>query len=187
MKRTVFTLLCFAGVALFTQCKKDSGTADCSSLTDDQILIDGKAYSWETGMYHSCGQAPNSDGTTFGYGFVRDAKNGVGSTLNMPTIGFKFSIAPAPNTTKTYTADDGMWILSSTTPPDNRVKVTMNNYQGKYSLSEYWFSQSDAGTITVTTNSAGAVTINFSDLKLVRSGGQVTDKMALCAKNLVCH
>lgn len=187
MKRIALTLASLAILAIFTQCKKDSGTADCSSLTDDQILIDGRAYSWETGLFHSCGQVPNSDGTTFGYGFTRDAKFGSGSTLNLPTIGFRFSIAPAPGTTKTYTADDGMWLLSSTTPPDNRVKVTMNNYQGKYALSEYWFSQNDAGTITVTADAGGAVKINFSDLKLVRSGGQVTEKMPLCAQNLVCH
>ena len=188
MKKIVFySLSCFL-ITAFTQCKKsdsNNNNASCTSISNDIILMDGNEFSFAASQPTACA-ATTLNGTP-GYVHYFSVGTGSGSTLNQPDINILFSSAPTPGTTTTFTIDDGGWQLASTPPPVGKVTFRMNNYQGSGGFTEYWFGDSQSGTINVSMDGAGNATFNFTDVKLVKSGGSLTDRKSVCGKNLICH
>lgn len=177
-------------IALFSQCKKDdddkkNNNVSCNSISNDEFLIEGKKYAFASNQATNCAQT-NIGGASW-YTHFRTLIYQEGTTLIMPDINITLGSVPANGTTTTFTLDNGAWQANTTLPSDGKATFRMNNYQDQYGYSQYWFSDGQSGTFEVTMGNDGKPTFNFTEIKLVRSGGSLDDRLVVCGKNIVCH
>ncbi|MCF8275693.1 MAG: hypothetical protein K9J17_03075 [Flavobacteriales bacterium] len=186
---TKFSIVLLVAVAAILQgCVKDKtdvGSLTCADLTDDLIIIDGKAFPWHEAGAYNCGQTPINGAVWFTH--LRDVIYGSGSTLIIPAINVTLSSVPPAGQTTTYQLDNGMWQIASTAAPAGLATFRMNFYEETEDDQSSWFSDSDSGTVEATADANGNVTLNFSDVQLVMNGGLLTNRKSICGKNLICH
>lgn len=168
-----------------TKDKKDVGSLTCSDLTDDLVIIDGKAFPWHEAGTYSCGQTPINGAVWFTH--LRDVIYGSGSTLIIPAINITLSSVPPAGQTTTYQLTNGSWQVSGTAAPAGLATFRMNFYEETPDNQSNWFSDSESGTVQATADASGNVTLNFSDVELVMNGGLLTNRKKICGQNLICH
>lgn len=188
MKNAISVLLMVAFGAIMNGCNTDNpdvGSLNCADLTDDLIIIDGKAFPWHAAGTYNCGQTPINGAVWVSH--LRDVIYGSGSTLIIPAINITLSSVPPAGQTTTYQLDNGMWQISSNPAPAGLATFRMNFYEETPDNQSSWFSDSDSGTVQATADANGNVTLNFSDVQLVMNGGLLTNRKSICGKNLICH
>ena len=187
MKIPTYAAIAFATL-LISSCAKDNpdtGSLTCADLTDDLIIIDGKAFPFHTAGAHSCGQTPINGAIWVTH--LRDVIYGSGSTLIIPAINVTLSSVPPAGQTTTYQLDNGMWQISGTAAPAGLATFRMNFYEETEDNQSSWFSDDQSGTVQATADASGNVTLNFSDVQLVMNGGLLSNRKKICGQNLVCH
>lgn len=186
MKNLALPMLLLAASISFYSCEKDT-TGDgltCADLTDDVVIIDGKAFEFHTSGAYGCGEGNINGGTHLIH--FRDMIYGSGNTLIIPVMNIALSSVPPLGATTTYQLDNGMpWQISAPAVV-GRAALRIYNHEETPELQENWFSDSESGTIAVTSDSNGNVTYNFS-VQLVKNGGQLTDRKTVCGQNIVCR
>jgi hypothetical protein len=189
MKNYMFLAFGLITASLIPSCTPDdgddAGSLTCADLTDDVIIIDGKAFPFHTSGTHNCGQTTINGATWFTN--FRDVIYGTGSTLIIPAINITLSSVPPAGQTTTYTLDNGMWQVSGSAAPAGLATFRMNNYEESEDMQSNWFSDGESGTVQATADASGNVTLNFSDVRLVESGGLLSNRKSICGQNIVCH
>lgn len=186
MRQSPFRFLLFVLTLTFAACEKDTegDGLTCDDLTDDVVIIDGKAFEFYAAGAYNCANT-NINGATWVTHF-RDMIYGSGSSLIMPVLNITLSSPPPASATTTYQLDNGMpWQLGSTVVT-GKATIRVNNHEETPEVQENWFSDSESGTVDVTVAADGTITYNFS-VQLVKNGGLLTDRKTVCGKNIVCR
>lgn len=173
---------------VFSGCDQDDpdvGSLTCADLTDDLIIIDGKAFPFHAGGTYNCGQTPINGAVWFSH--LRDVIYGSGSSLIIPAINITLSSVPTAGQTTTYQLTNGGWQVSGNPAPAGLATFRMNFYEETPDNQSSWFSDDQSGTVEATADVNGNITLNFSDVQLLMNGGLLTNRKSICGKNIVCH
>jgi hypothetical protein len=184
-------------ILVISACKKEEkkeeetitpASPTCSSIADNSMLMDGKEFKVVTTQVLQC-VTTNINGSSW-YTHMRTVSHGSGTNTIQPDINITLSSVPPNGTTTSYTVDNGMWQISSSPAPEGKATIRMGNYYDN-GTQEYWFGDTlSGGSLKVTMDENGVAKFNLSDIKLVRSGGNIyneKDRKKICGKNLLCN
>lgn len=180
------TLLMLAFSVMVASCEKDTegDGLTCDDLTDDVMIVDGKAFTRHDDGATICVETTLNGGTRLTHN--RTMIYGSGSTLIMPLINITLSSVPPVGQTTTYTVDNGSpWAINGG-PVEGRALVRVDNHEESPEVQENYYSYNESGTIDVTVSAAGIVTYDFSIL-LTKSSFSSEPPKRFCVKNFRCQ
>jgi len=184
MKRYPNTLLMLALSVMVASCEKDTegDGLTCADLTDDTMIVDGKAFLPNETRITMCAETNIYGGTWLTS--RRPMIHGSGTDSNTPEVAVTLSSLPPVGQTTTYVVDNGQpWMLFEP-PIEGRATVRVTDYSASNGWPEDWWCNSESGTVDVTVDNDGTVTYNFSVI-LVKATSDPDPKI-FCVKNMVC-
>jgi len=216
MKKVIFVILTLCFGVFFTQCTKDSenpapntnqnsnnngsnnqnnngsNSGSCPGIEDNQIKIGDEVFVKDevtANQYlHICMEY---DFAQTGTPFLKHERSlyfKEGDFINSPSVNIILGHVPESGTTVSYTLDNGIWaLLNSTASSTGKARISIDAYKTKNKTTQSWFSNEDSGIIEATADADGKVTFSFSDVKLVRNGGPLDEKLVICGKNILCQ
>lgn len=179
-------LLLLALPIMLASCEKDTegDGLTCDDLTDDVMIVDGKAFVRHNDGATICVETTLNGGTRLTHN--RTMIYGSGSTLIMPLINITLSSLPPVGQTTTYTVDNGLpWAVNGG-PTEGRAIVRVDNHEETPEVQENWYSYNDSGIIEVTVDNDGIVYYNFS-IMLVKGSFSTDEPKRFCVKNFRCQ
>lgn len=184
MRYLSVSVLLFSTALLFSSCEEDTegDGLSCADLTDNVVIIDGKAFTLYEAYPVNCGPISPFGAPRQVHG--RALTYGSGSTLIRPDLVITLCNVPPVGTT-TYQLDNGLWLLSGDTVV-NKATLRVNAHEETPDVQENWFSDAESGTVDVTVDASGNIVYNFS-VQLVKNGGQLTDRKTVCGQNITCN
>lgn len=169
-----------------------SSNIACQGVADDQIRIGDEIFVRDTETHNSylniCMEYDFSSSGTIFLKHERSLYFKDGDFINAPAINILLGDVPPPGTTKTYTLDEGMWILpNSEISSAGKARISIDAYYTRNKHKQSWFSNDESGTVEAVADADGNVKFNFSNVKLIQSGGPIDEKMVICGKNVICQ
>lgn len=170
----------------------DNGNLACPGVADDQIKIGDDVFIRDTETINSyLNICMEYDFSQSGVPFLKHERSLYfkdGDYTNVPAINILLGNVPEPGTTTTYSLDDGMWVVpGSSVSSIGKARISIESYVTKDRRKQSWFSNEESGTVEAVSDANGNIRFNFSNVKLVQSGGSLDAKLVICGNNIICQ